>query len=157
MGLGLSQASVLNNSESFFGNLINQNKLQDSESLFGLVLSDDVGPELILGGTDTTKFSGELTIVNMNSLVSIILRGRPCFSFNTYTIQGFWQIQMDSMTVDGTIVTLSTNDTIFDSTSTLISGDAVSIANIYSNIPGSSPILGSPRYSSTHVAGLQLE
>ena len=65
---------------------------------------------------------------------------------------------MDSMTIDGTIVSITTNSTVFDASGVLITADAETIANIYSNIPTSAPLPGNPQqYSSTHIAGSLLE
>jgi hypothetical protein len=48
----------------------------NGEEVFGLFLGES-GPELIIGGTDNSKFSGNLTIVDVNEVVSI-LRRVPC-------------------------------------------------------------------------------
>jgi hypothetical protein len=80
--------------------------------------------------------------------------------FNTDTIQeNFWQINMDSISVNGADVSLSDlADPILDSGSTFVSGDSGAISNIYSNIPGSAPVSNSSSlFTSTHVAGLLLE
>ncbi len=62
--------------DSFFEDLVNQGGIVDGKPVFGLSLAEP-GPELVIGGTDTSKFSGELTFVDLENTVSI-LRGAPC-------------------------------------------------------------------------------
>ena len=56
-----------NNSESFFGTLINQGGLTDGEPVFGLVLAEP-RPEIVFGGTDSSKFVGELNFINIRNV-----------------------------------------------------------------------------------------
>lgn len=72
VGLGFSAVSQIPGySESILGNLIEENSLNREPGVVGFYLADQPGPELIVGGTDSTKFSGSLTYFFLNSLVSI--------------------------------------------------------------------------------------
>jgi hypothetical protein len=66
-----------------------------------------------------------------------ILRGVLCFCFNTDTIQGYWQIAFDFISVNGHNISVSTQEAIIDTGTRLIVGDNESISNIYAMIPGS--------------------
>ena len=81
----------------------------------------------------------------------------PLPSFNTNTIQVYWQIQLGSISVNGADISLTSKDTIFDSGTPFITADNVTIANIYNNIAGSTPIPNSNQWTSTRVASLLLE
>ncbi|KAN0118951.1 acid protease [Russula decolorans] len=115
MGFALS-SNLVNPQKNFFGTL--------GLEVIGLFLGES-GPELIVGGTDSSKFSGNLTIIESDT-------------------ENFWQINMDSISVNGADVSLSDlADPILDSGSTFVSGDSGAISNIYSNIPGSAPVSNS--------------
>src|SRR6266566_623354 len=96
--LGFKEISVLG-ADSFFGTLISQGGPTDGELVFGLLLAES-DPELIVGGTDSSKSSGRLTFTNLDTQVSI-LRGVPCLRF-TRTLYR----------VSGRILTLSTEMTL---------------------------------------------
>ncbi len=63
---------------------------------------------------------------------------------------------MGSISVNGNVVSVSTNEVILDTSNLAISGDSESISNIYANIPGSAQVPNSAEWISTHVAGLLL-
>ena len=65
------------NNQSWFGRVISSKALPEGQQVFGMSLSGS--PQLIIGGTDTTKFVGELTIVKVAEDAVRILRGFPCF------------------------------------------------------------------------------
>ncbi|CAF3408549.1 unnamed protein product [Rotaria socialis] len=67
------------------------------------------GGELILGGVDTSKYSGSITYVHV-------------------TVQGYWQFLLDSVTVCGTSICSSNCNAIADTGITLILGPANQIA-----------------------------
>ena len=75
MGLGFPPASAFL-SDSYFGSLVNSGGLKDEAPVIGFYLTDS-NPELVIGGTDTSKFSGEIKYVNVSTPVSTV-RGVPC-------------------------------------------------------------------------------
>jgi len=76
---------------------------------------------------------------------------------NTDTIQGFWQIHLDSISVNGDAI-VTTKEAILDSDNPFITGDTQTITNIYNNIPGSTLLKDfNGLWRGTHVAGLLLE
>ena len=75
MGLGFPLASALR-ADSFFGSLANSGGFKDGVPVIGFFLNN-TNPELIIGGTDTSKFSGEMKYVNVSTPVSTV-RGVPC-------------------------------------------------------------------------------
>ena len=75
IGFGLTGGSIGSDPTSFFEDLVNQGNLNDAQAVFGLAF-DDSTPELVMGGTDFTRFSGSLTVVPIDSPVSIS-RGVP--------------------------------------------------------------------------------
>ncbi len=82
VGLGFKDFSEFA-TDSFFETLITQSELVDEKPVFGLSLAES-GSELVIGGTDTSKFSGELTFVKLDKPVSI-LRGVSCLVLITRT------------------------------------------------------------------------
>jgi hypothetical protein len=79
MGLGF-------NNQSWFGQLIQSNVLAEEklDQVFGISFSGAVqnpGPQFIIGGTDTTKFVGQLTNVKMPENAVRILRGLQLLAF----------------------------------------------------------------------------
>lgn len=52
-------------------------------------------------------------------------------------MQGFWQTTFDAITVNGDVVSVSTQAAVIDTGTTMILGDQDSISNIYEKIPGS--------------------
>ncbi|TCD66598.1 hypothetical protein EIP91_001155 [Steccherinum ochraceum] len=95
------------------------------------------GSELTLGGTDPTAFTGTVTYVPVTS-------------------RGFWQVNMDGVsvsipptTVGGTATVtkpVSRTQAILDTGSQYIIGDANNVAKLYAAIPGSTAI-GNGMYS----------
>ena len=82
-------------------------------------------------------------------------------SFNTDTIQGFWQITLDSISVNENVAATN-KEVVLDSDNPYITGDTQTINTIYKNIPGSMPLQPLPGFESTglwsgtHIAGLLL-
>ena len=82
----------------------------------------------------------------------------PLPSFNTDAIQGFWQGEMDFMTVNNNTVIASTANSVFDPGNLQMTADAATIASIYDNIDGSAPMPpNNGQYTSTHDVDLLLE
>jgi len=75
LGLGFEEVSAVG-FDSYFGRLIKEGGIVDGGQVFGLYLAES-GSELVIGGTDTSKFLGELTFVAVEKTVST-LRGIPC-------------------------------------------------------------------------------
>ena len=116
------------------------------------------GGEFIIGGKDPSKLEGNLTFVDVDKSVSICVPFlRFAFIFNADTIQGFWGVQMDSMSVNGNVSVTNTG-AILSTANPFITSNNETIAKIYSNIPGSAANQSAiGLWTSTHVAGLLLE
>ena len=158
VGLGFKEASYLGK-DSVFGNLMtdpNGPLFEGGGPGFAFSFSQ-TGPELTIGRADPSKFKEDvLPVVNLTTPVST-LRIVPCLPFvHTDTMQGLWQIRLDSVSVNGAHIEVA-QDVILDTSSVFISGDLETISNIYSNIPFSSPIPNSNQWTSTHVASLHSE
>jgi cathepsin D len=138
MGMGFREISPFN-AAPFFETLVDQNQLK--EQVFGFYLAES-GSELIIGGRNSSRYSGNLTYVNLTKRVRI-LRGAPCHCFNTDVIQGYWQTTFDAVSVNRNGISVSTQAAIIDTGTTLVLGDQQSISNIYANIPGSAQLQGS--------------
>ncbi len=78
MGMGFKEISS-SNTTSFFETLIDQNQLEEPVVGFYLAESDS---GLVIGGRDSSRYSGNLAYVNVPKRVRI-LRGVSCLRFNT--------------------------------------------------------------------------
>ena len=112
MGMGFPQISVFE-ANPVFQTLFAQG--QATENVFGFTLLP-TGSELFLGGTDTSKFTGDL-------------------AFTPVTQVGFWEINSDGVSVGGTIV-VGPQDSIVDTGTTLVLGDTENVRSVYAAIPG---------------------
>jgi cathepsin D len=153
IGMGTGENSPFNTTNfNFFVNLVEQDQLEDP--VFGFYLADS-DSELIIGGRDDSRYSGELSYVDANVTVAKeevrILRGVPCLRFNTGTdsIQGYWQTTFDAITANGNVISVGTQNAIIDTGTTLVLGDRESISNIYEMIPGSASLKNTGIYMST--------
>ena len=146
MGMAFKEVSPFK-AASFFETLVDQGQLE--EPVFGVYLAES-GSELIIGGRDSSRYSGDLTYANVTKKVRA-LRDIPCLRFNTDAIQGFWQTTFDAISVNGNDIPVSIKDAIIDTGNTLISGDRESVSNIYSKIPGSAPGPDGSLWSSTPI------
>ncbi|KAF8323933.1 acid protease [Clavulina sp. PMI_390] len=111
----------------FFNTLVNTKAVTPGQ--FGFYLAA-TGSELHLGGADTSKYAGAI-------------------NWRKVTQEGYWQIDMDSMDVDGKAV-VSKLSAIVDSGTTLIVGDTDKVAKFWAGVPGSkdaSKTFGSGFYS----------
>jgi cathepsin D len=111
--MGFPQISVFGASP-VFQTLIAEG--ETTEPVFGFTLETS-GSELFLGGTDTSKFTGDLT-------------------FTPVTEVGFWEIESGGVSVGGTQV-VGPQDSIVDTGTTLVLGDTESVRAVYAAIPGS--------------------
>jgi cathepsin D len=146
MGMGFKEISPFK-AAPFFETLVDQGQLE--EPVFGFYLAE-LDSALMIGGRDSSRYSGDLTYVSVDKKVRI-LRDVPCLRFNTDMIQGFWQTTFDAISVNGNDIPVSIKDAIIDTGSTLISGDQESISNIYSKIPGSAQAPDGNLWSSTLI------
>jgi len=113
LGLAFPQVSTLNQSP-FFNTVVKQKAFPVSQ--FGFLLASN-GSELFLGGTDTTKYTGELEFHDVD------------------TTSGFWQITGATAKV-GNTTTVSSFDTIIDSGTTLMYGPPDAVKEVYAAVKG---------------------
>ena len=113
MGMGFEQISTFP-ANPVFQTLVNQNAVSEPMFSFKITAGDS---ELFLGGMNNAKFTGSVTSVNVTQV-------------------GFWQVNMDSVNVDGNAV-ISNIDSVIDTGTTLIVGDPDSVGQFYAAIPGS--------------------
>ncbi|KAL7281895.1 hypothetical protein ACG7TL_003361 [Trametes sanguinea] len=112
MGMAFPSISFYN-ADPFFTKLISENQVK--EPIFAFRLADQ--PELTLGGVNQDLFSGDIT-------------------YTPVTHEGYWQVDMDALSVEGKSV-LEKIPVIIDTGTTQIIGDKNSVAAFYAAIPGS--------------------
>lgn len=112
MGMAFQSISVYN-SPPFFQTLVSSNVA--AQPVFAFKLAGN-GSELFLGGTNSAMYTGDFTYVPV-------------------TEQGYWQVNMDGVSVGGNQA-VSTTSSIIDTGTTLIVGDKNGVAAIYNAIPG---------------------
>lgn len=117
LGLGFQSVSKYN-ATPFFINLIAQGIV--SNPVYGVRLANE-GSELFLGGTNRDLYQGDFTYVPV-------------------TKEGYWQVTLDGILLDGRKV-FSATEAIIDTGSTLILGPSEVVAAIYERIPGAMPAL----------------
>ncbi|KAN0108977.1 acid protease [Russula decolorans] len=117
LGMGFKEISPFNTS-SFFETLVDEGQL--AEPVFGFYPNAS-NSELIIGGRNSSQYSGNLTYVNVEK-------------------QGYWQTAFDAISVNGSDISVSTRAAIIDTGTRYLLGDQESISNIYATIPGSAPI-----------------
>lgn len=117
LGLGFQSVSKYN-ATPFFINLISQGIV--SNPVFGVRLANE-GSELFLGGTNGELYQGD-------------------FTYTPVTKEGYWQVILDGIMLDGREV-VSVTQAIIDTGSTLILGPAEVVEAIYGRIPGAIPAL----------------
>ncbi|KAI0308568.1 aspartic peptidase domain-containing protein [Amylostereum chailletii] len=113
MGIGFKSISVYNANPPF-QSMVAAGAI--TAPVFGFKLSTS-GSELYLGGTNSKLFSGSFTYVPV-------------------TTQGYWQVNLGAVTVNGKKVVSSTSS-IIDTGTTLIVGDTTNVKAVYAQIPGS--------------------
>ncbi|KAH9989582.1 acid protease [Russula vinacea] len=119
LGMGFKGLSLFNSS-SVFETLFNGSQIP--EPVVGMVLADS-NPELIVGGRDSSRYSGDLVYT-------------PVDTGNA----AYWHTKLDGISINGNDTEVSTLEAIIDSGSSLVLGNSGSIANIYASIPGSSRV-----------------
>ncbi|KAI0081508.1 acid protease [Panus rudis PR-1116 ss-1] len=116
LGMGYQSISEYN-APPFFQTLVAQGKT--TQPVFAFKLAE-TGSELFLGGVNPKLFSGS-------------------FTYAPVTVQGYWQVDMDSVTVDTSTPVNGPIAAIIDTGTTLIIGDDLNVAALYAAIPGSRP------------------
>ncbi|KAJ7270727.1 acid protease [Mycena haematopus] len=114
LGLAFPAISSLKNGVPFF-NTANQEGTV-SANQFGFLLASN-GSELFLGGTDATKYTGELEFHDVD------------------TTSGFWQVTGVKAKV-GTTTVVSGIETIIDSGTTIMYGPPASVKKLYAAVEG---------------------
>ncbi|KAF8339998.1 Asp-domain-containing protein [Cantharellus anzutake] len=112
--MGMGWPSISQTGTPVFNTLVEQGVV--SSGVFGFYLTDTDG-SLFLGGTDASLYKGPL-------------------NWNPVLYQSSWYITVDDVNVGGQTV-ISSVDASVDSGTTLILGDAQSVAQFWSSIPGS--------------------
>ncbi|KAI0346661.1 acid protease [Trametopsis cervina] len=126
LGMGYQSISEYN-VPAVFQTLFTQNQVSDPIFAFKLTSS---GAVLTLGGVDNTKYTGS-------------------FTYAPVTTKGYWQVTLDGVAVNGNSA-VSSVQSIIDTGTTLIVGDAKRVKAFYAKIPGSkdaSATVGSGYYS----------
>jgi len=121
MGMGFQ--SIANSGFTpFFQNLVAQGKVRKAEFAFYLGRSASGtanASELVLGSTDTAKYSGALTTIPV-------------------TTEGYWQVAIDGASVDGRSAGAATaGQAAIDTGTTIILAPTAATAAIFSLIPDS--------------------
>src|ERR1700761_5329764 len=112
--MAFPQIAVMSTTPPLFNTLIAQK--QTAAGVFGFKLAS-TGSELFLGGVDTALIKGALTSVPV-------------------TTQGYWQVTMDSVNVNGRS-TVAKTQSIVDTGTTLIVGSASGVKAFWAAVPGS--------------------
>ncbi|XP_040909381.1 pepsin A-like [Toxotes jaculatrix] len=111
--LGLAFQSIASDDVvPVFYNMVNQGLV--SQAMFSVYLSDDgqQGSEVVFGGVDSSHYTGQITWIPLTSA-------------------SYWQIKMDSVTINGEIVACSGGcQAIIDTGTSLIVGPNSDISNI---------------------------
>ncbi|EIN07963.1 acid protease [Punctularia strigosozonata HHB-11173 SS5] len=115
LGMGFQSISVYN-APPLFQTLVSQRQISTPIFAFKLAKS---GSELTIGGVNNALY-------------------RDSFTYVPVTHQGYWQVNMDGVSVNGGRV-LGGTSVIIDSGTTLIVGEPHAVQRLYSNIPGAQP------------------
>jgi len=129
LGMGFPQISVLGVTP-VFNNMIDQGLVENPIFSFWLNRdpSEDLGGELILGGSDPNFYTGEMTYVPVQR-------------------EGYWEIKMDSMEVDSNVVGCGGGCTaIVDTGSSLLVGPTAQCKAINELIGGIELLPGTGQY-----------
>ncbi|CAG8526551.1 1060_t:CDS:1 [Ambispora gerdemannii] len=121
IGMGLDQLSVLK-AKTPFSNMVEQNSV--NKPVFGFFLgrkkdNTDALSQLTLGGVDNSKFTGNL---HYNKVVDA---------------SGFWNIDLDDVSVDGKMLGIKPNTATIDTGTTFIYAPTEDSITIHSAISGS--------------------
>jgi len=114
MGMAYPEIAQITATAPTFNTLISSKAVASGE--FGFKLSSS-GAVLYLGGVDSSSSSGDLKTVKV-------------------TQKGYWQVDMDAVTVGGKQA-VGTTSAIIDTGTTLVVGDPTSVSKFYESVPGS--------------------
>nr|AAA31096.1 pepsinogen A precursor [Sus scrofa] len=135
--LGLAYPSIsASGATPVFDNLWDQGLV--SQDLFSVYLSsnDDSGSVVLLGGIDSSYYTGSLNWVPVS-------------------VEGYWQITLDSITMDGETIACSGGcQAIVDTGTSLLTGPTSAIANIQSDIGASENSYGEMVISCSSIDSL---
>ncbi|KAG6837527.1 hypothetical protein H0H93_007708 [Arthromyces matolae] len=129
MGMAFPQISEFN-SNPVFQTLVAQKEPTVSQFSFKLSQS---GSELYLGGVNHKLYKGLISHVPVIEKVSIFKLSLE----NNFEAarQGFWQVSLDAVNVDGEATSTGLS-AIIDTGTTLVLGDSDSVNSLYATIPG---------------------
>lgn len=121
LGMAFPILSV-NNVPTCFENLMNQNLVEEGKFAFYLGNSRSDKGELVLGGVDEAHYTGDITWVDLMAAT-------------------YWQIALDSFTVDGTTYASNTK-AIVDSGTSILTGPSDIVAQLAESIGAKEIIAG---------------
>lgn len=114
--MGMAYQSISDyNAPPFFQSLVAQKQVSSPVFAFKLATS---GSELYLGGTNTNLYSGSIT-------------------YTPVTKQGYWQVALQGVSVNGASVSSSATPSIIDTGTTLVVAPTAQAKALYKAIPGS--------------------
>merc|ERR1711998_739625 len=111
LGLGWDRISV-DGVKTPFTNLVDQGTLADK--VFAFYLGDNAPGSLVIGGTDSSHYTGDFTYVPLKS-------------------EDYWRIALDDMKVDGTSMS-DTKTAIVDSGTSLLAGPSADVKAIAAKV-----------------------
>lgn len=123
LGMAFGVLSV-NSVPTPFDNLVSQGLVDKPEFSFFLGNSNEEAGELLLGGTDSAYYTGDITYVPLLSAT-------------------YWEITLDNFEVDGTsYVTSSEHKAIVDSGTSILTGPSSEVSKIASSLGGKEIVPG---------------
>uniref|UniRef100_A0A8C3YVX5 Pepsin A n=1 Tax=Catagonus wagneri TaxID=51154 RepID=A0A8C3YVX5_9CETA len=135
--LGLAYPSISASSATpVFDNMWDEGLV--SQDLFSVYLSsnDDSGSVVLFGGIDSSYYTGSLNWVPVS-------------------VEGYWQITLDSVTMDGETIACSGGcQAIVDTGTSLLAGPTTAISNIQSDIGASENFYGEMTISCSAINSL---
>jgi len=114
VGLGFPEIATFD-MDDLVTTLANQGQI---DPIVGVQLgSGDQGGKLVFGGLDSQAYTGSVTYVPV-------------------TKRGFWQVDIETISVDGTVIRNGPIDSIIDTGTSLITGPPDAVKQFYASIPG---------------------
>jgi hypothetical protein len=114
LGMAFSSISV-NKNPTIFEAAFNQGLVSSKQFAFYLGNSEDDAGELVLGGYDTTHFTGELTWVNLIA-------------------ETYWEIKLDKLVVDTTTYAKDGAKAIIDTGTSLLTGPSEIVKSLAAQV-----------------------
>lgn len=130
LGLAFPSVSRLN-TPSFIQSLVDQNQI--SASVFAVKLVEE-GSQVTLGGTNSNLYSGGFTYVPVDTEVTFPF----CRTISqlTASLQSFWNIRLDGVSINGTL-TVGSSPSMIDTGASLLLAPADDAHTLYAAISGS--------------------